>query len=408
MFYDRFMSQGLKRRLQRPFVDIVFGARQTGKTCLLQQLLEPSISYNLADPAEHGRLAADPGAFRRECEALPETGNVKVVFVDEAQLLPSIFDSVQVLYDIAPDRWKFVLCGSSARKLRAAGANLLPGRAVLHHLHPLVIPERTTPENPSSAGYILPLDWQSANPFPEAPLEHRLAYGDLPGIARLEPEDKQVILSSYADIHLHEEIRREGLVRDWGAFINFLRLAAAESGNTLNYSKLSTEVGVSVPTIKSHYQLLEDMFVGFSVRAFSGSPRKNLLSTPRFLFFDIGVRHAAAGITPGPDAVAADPGGIFEQWVGAELYRRLAYLKKGKLSYLRTKSGAEIDYIVELEDRLLPIEVKWTSRPTLKDTRHLSKFIEEQPRAKDGFIICRCPRPQKMSKQIYAIPWHML
>ena len=240
MIYDRFISPELNKRLQRPFVDIVFGARQTGKTCLLQHLLAPSLSYNLAAPSEHARLAA------------------------------------------------------------------------------------------------------------------------------------------------------------------------AESGNTLNYSKLSTEVGVSVPTIKSHYQLLEDMFVGFSVRAFSGSVRKNLLSTPRFLFFDVGVRHAASGITPGPDAVAADPGNIFEQWIGAELYRRLAYLKHGTLSYLRTKSGAEIDYIVELEDRLLPIEVKWTAHPTPKDARHLTTFIEEQSRAEEGFKICRCPRPQKMSKHVTAIPWHML
>ncbi len=394
--------------MQRPFVDIVFGARQTGKTFLLQRLLEPALTYNLADPAEHARLAADPGAFRRECEALPKTAAMQVVFVDEAQLLPPIFDSIQVLYDMSPERWKFVLCGSSARKLRAAGANLLPGRAVLHHLHPLVIPERSAFENPSGTSCILPLDWQSEIPFPESPLEDRLAYGDLPGIAGLEPEDKQAVLSSYTDIHLQEEIRREGLVRDWGAFINFLRLAAAESGKIMNYSRLSTEVGVSVPTIKSHYQLLEDMFVGFSVRAFSGSARKNLLSTPRFLFFDVGVRHAAAGITPGPDAIAADPGNIFEQWVGAELYRRLAYLKNGRLSYLRTKSGAEIDYIVEFKDRLLPIEVKWTSRPTFKDTRHLRKFMEEQPHAREGFIVCRCPRPQKMSEQILAVPWHML
>ncbi len=408
MLFDRFIANHLHRRLERPFVDIVFGARQTGKTCLLHELLAPSLSYNLADPSEQSRLAADPGIFRRECEALPASDNAHVVFIDEAQLLPSVFDSVQVLYDTAPRRWKFVLCASSARKLRAAGANLLPGRAVLHHLHPLVIPERPPAEIQGQSGYVLPLHWQSENAFPPATLEDRLAYGDLPGIATLEPEDKKPILNSYADIHLHEEIRREGLVRDWSAFVNFLRLAASESGNTLNYSKLSTEVGISVPTVKSHYQLLEDMFVGFSVRAFSGSSRKNLLSTPRFLFFDLGVRHAAAGITPGPDAIAAMPGDLFKQWVGAELYRRLEYLNQGSLSYLRTKGGAEVDYIVQIDDRLLPIEVKWTTRPTPKDTRHLTSFIDEQPRAREGFVICRCPRPQKLTDQVTAVPWYML
>lgn len=408
MFYERFMARTLNERLKKPFVDIVFGARQTGKTSLLQELLEPTLTYNLADPAEQSRLAADPGTFRRECEALPLGDKPHVVFVDEAQLLPSVFDSVQVLYDGAPRRWKFVLCGSSARKLRAAGANLLPGRAVMHHLHPLILQERPPLKSSCKCGYVLPVDWRSDYAFPAADLEDRLAYGDLPGIATLETEDKKPILSSYADIHLHEEIRREGLVRNWSAFVNFLHLAALESGNTLNYSKLSTEVGVSVPTIKSHYQLLEDMFVGFSVRAFSGSSRKNLLSTPKFLFFDLGVRHAAAGITPGPEVVAANPGSVFEQWVGAELYRRLAYLKQGSLSYLRTKSGAEVDYIVELGDRLLPIEVKWTARPTGKDTRHLTSFIEEQPRADEGYVVCRCPRLQKLTDRITAVPWQML
>lgn len=408
MIYDRFITKTLQRRISRPFVDIVFGARQTGKTCLLQELLQPSLAYNLADPAERSRLAADPGVFRRECEALPENDPTHVVFVDEAQLLPSIFDSVQVLYDLAPRRWKFVLCGSSARKLRAAGANLLPGRAVLHHLYPLMIQERPADLNVAEEGYILPLDWHSENPFPAAGLNDRLAFGDLPGVAELDPEDKQMVLSSYADIHLHEEVRREGLVRDWGGFVNFLRLAATESGKLLNYSKLSKEVGVSIPTIKSHYQLLEDMFVGFTVRAFSGSGRKNLLSTRRFLFFDVGVRHAAAGMRPGRNVVAADGGNIFEQWVGAELYRRLMYRNHGRLSYLRTKSGAEVDYILEWEDRLLPIEVKWTEQPTFRDTRHLRAFLAEQPNAHEGFVVCRCPRPQKLTERITAIPWFMM
>ncbi len=111
------------------------------------------------------------------------------------------------------------------------------------------------------------------------------------------------------------------MVKDWAAFLRFLRLAAMESGQTLNYAGVSNETGLSQPTVKSYYQLLEDMFVGFSVPAWSGSPRKHLLSTPRFLIFDLGLRHAAAGLRASRDVVRANPGPLFEQWVGIELDR---------------------------------------------------------------------------------------
>src|SRR3989338_5551926 len=110
-------------------------------------------------------------------------------------------------------------------------------------------------------------------------------------------------------------MRREAMVKDWPAFVRFLRLAAVESGQMVNYNKISKDAALSVPTIKSHYQLLEDMFLGFRLPAYSGSPRKNLLSTDRFLFFDLGIRHAAAGLRSSPDVVMANPGPLFEQWV---------------------------------------------------------------------------------------------
>ena len=148
---DRWLQRPLDEDLRRPFVHILFGARQTGKSTLLSHLLPtPSLYYNLADPEERSRLLADPGAFRRECEALPDRTQPHVVFVDEAQAVPSVFDAVQVLYDRSRLRWKFVLCGSSARKLRQTGANLLPGRSLLHRLFPLILAERPSP---TDAGY---------------------------------------------------------------------------------------------------------------------------------------------------------------------------------------------------------------------------------------------------------------
>ena len=231
-----------------------------------------------------------------------------------------------------------------------------------------------------------------ADTFPKADLETRLAFGDLPGIIQLPAEDRPRVLRSYTAVHLEEEIRREALVRDWGGFVNFLKLAARESGGILNYASLSREIGLSIPTVKSHYQLLEDMFVGFHLPAFSRSPRKNLLSTPRFYLFDLGVRHAASGTRPGPDVVLTDPGRFLEHWVIGELWKRLQYLGEGSLHYLRTKDGAEIDAIVEQAGALIPIEVKWTARPGKGDATELERFIGETRGARHGYVVCRCPR----------------
>jgi uncharacterized protein len=409
---NRWIEASLTNDIQKPFVHIVFGARQTGKTTLLRSILpHPAISYNLADPEERTRLLADPGLFRRECEALRRVDHPSFVLVDEAQLVPSVFDSVQVLYDQDKTRWRFVLCGSSARKLRKTGANLLPGRCLLHRLFPLILPER--PAFAPTVSVPAPLVDAGAQPplprtFPCADIEERLAYGDLPGIVLLDESDRQRILKSFVVAHVEEEIRREALVRDWGAFVNFLRFAAQGSGQIVNYAAVSRDVGVSLPTVKSHYQLLEDMFLGFTVPAYSRSPRKNLLSTPRFFFADLGIRHAAAGLLPTRDIVRADPGRYFEQWVATELWRRLQYRGQGTLHYLRTKDGAEVDFIVELGDQTIPIEVKWTNRPAPTDASSLTAFLRDHPQASQGFVVCRCPRPLKLTDRITAIPWHHL
>jgi predicted AAA+ superfamily ATPase len=127
--------------------------------------LNPEISYNLADPRERSRLLADPGIFLRECEGLPRKGRMQQVFVDEVQTVPELFDAVQMLYDQDKHRWKCVLCGSSARKLRSLGTNLLPGRSVLHRLFPLVLRERPSYDKQTEEIIELP-DTEMTAPFP--------------------------------------------------------------------------------------------------------------------------------------------------------------------------------------------------------------------------------------------------
>ena len=151
------------------------------------------------------------------------------------------------------------------------------------------------------------------------------------------------------------------------------------------------------------------MFIGFRVTALSGSPRKSLLSTERLSFFDIGVRNAAAELPLETAAVRANSGPLFEQWVGIELWKRLQYVGGGKLHYLRSKAGAEVDFIVARGNRLIPIEVKWTEHPTRSDARHLLTFLDEHPgRARHAWLICRCPTPLALTDRVTALPWSHL
>jgi len=410
---DRWYRPALERQLRKPFVHVLFGARQTGKTTLLEHLLtHASLHINLADPEERTRLLAEPGLFRKECEALPARRTPAIVFVDEVQAVPAVFDAVQSLYDHDRTRWRFVLCGSSARKLRATGANLLPGRCLLHRLFPLILPERPSgaEERSGDDARLVPPGRTARlqSTFPPADLDERLAFGDLPGVVLLKRDDRGPILRSYVTMHLEEEIRREALVKDWGAFVNFLRLAARESGQITNFAAIAREVGLSQPTVKSHYQLLEDMFIGFTVPVFSKSPRRHLLSTPRFLFADLGIQHAACGLSPDVNLVRANPGRYFENWVGVEIWKRLQYAGTGSLSYFRTKDGAEVDYVVELRDRTIAIEVKWTERPSLQDVSGLVSFLRDHPHVREGYVVCRCPRPARLSRSIVALPWQQL
>jgi predicted AAA+ superfamily ATPase len=411
---DRWYAHVLSRKMRSPFVHILFGARQCGKSTLLKSLLpSDSVTIDLSDPSERARYAARPSELIAMCRALPRARKPRVVFVDEAQSVPAIFDAVQSLYDSDKLRWRFVLCGSSARRLRRTEANLLPGRSFLHRLQALVLCEQPAAQA-QATGFppLISMPWpkgQPDQPFPTWNLEDRLAYGALPGVVTARQSDRADILRAYAALHIEEEIRRETLIRNWGDFLHFLRFAALSSGSMLNYASISQETGISQPTVKSYFQLLEDMFIGCRIPAFTRSPRKGLIVTPRFFFFDLGVRNAAAGLIPSGSMVRANPGPLFEQWVGIELWKRLQYLGAGALSYFRTKSGSEVDFVIERNQELTPVETKWTENPSLRDARGILAFLEEQPKlAHRGYIVCRCPRPLQLHEKVVALPWQGL
>lgn len=405
LFSPRFATQSAK-----PYVSLLFGARQTGKSTLLRTVYpEPAMRIDLANAEDRLRYGTSATGFIQACRGLNRGRQPSTVIVDEAQLSPEIFNAVQHLYDDDQKRWRFILCGSSARKLRRIGANLLPGRSLYHRLYPLVQAEIAPGLNQASP---IPAPiWAEpvTRPFSAIGLNDRLAYGALPGIATAPVEDRAALLQSYAAIYLEEEVRREASTINLSSFARFLTLAALESGQVVNSAALARQIGLTGKTIQSYYALLEDMFVGFSLPAFSGSARQGVLSTPRFYFFDLGVRHAAAGLPPEPTLVLANPGPLFEQWVGLELWKRIGYLGEGRLSYFRTKTGVEVDFIWEHRGKFIPIEVKWTDRPDISDARHLRGFLDDHKKvAPEGLVICRCPRPLQLAPNIRALPWWML
>jgi predicted AAA+ superfamily ATPase len=406
-YYARFLAArlaeaGAPRRPQRPpnKIALLLGARQTGKSTLLRHCLpspERLLFLNLQDPRARRRYEADESLLVRELEAAPA---VDTVVIDEVQRVPALLNSVQYLYDANPHRYRFMLTGSSARRLKHGSANLLPGRVHTSLLSPVLQAEQR-------AARLLPLAMPDESRFPLRPLEDYLLYGNLPGLYREGRASWTDTIASYVELYIENEIRRENVVQDMGAFSRFLRMAALEAGQRVNYTKLAGAVGVAANTLRNFYQVLEDTYVGIRVPAFSRS-RKRILQTPRFLIFDLGVRNALADLPLNAAILKLDPGHLFEQWVLGELYYRCRYAGPGYgLSTWTTATGAEVDAVIETPEAAIPVEVKWTDAPAPSDARHVETFLDLHAKtAAEGYVVCRCARRQALTKRVTALPWN--
>lgn len=402
----RWIRQSLEGPISRHKVKLLFGARQTGKSTLLRSLISADALFiNLQDRRERLRFERHPeelvGMLRAETK-------FRTVLIDEIQKVPTLLDDVQLLYDEDPERFEFILTGSSARKLRFSSANLLPGRAHQYHLFPLVLPERREVKN--STIFPLPINRNFRPEFPAADIEAILVYGNLPGIVCEKEETRRATLESYAEIYLEEEIRREAVVRNIGPFGQFLELSALEAGQLMNLTKISNQSGIPVTTLRSFYQVLVDTFIGYWLLPYKRQDRKRLFTTPVFYFFDLGVRNALARLPLTRQILQVQAGTLFQQWVITELWHRCSYLGRNyRLYFWRTVSGAEVDVVLETPESLIPIEVKWTDNPKPKDARHLLTFIQTYPQqAKHGFIVCRVPHRLQITHNVTAIPWQEL
>ncbi len=379
----RSLNKKLESILKRGKSVLLLGPRQTGKTTLINQY-KADLEITLLISKVRRQYEADPDQLIREVQALKLANHrTPLIIIDEVQKVPALMDGIQYLID--KKLGQFILTGSSARKLKHnKNINLLPGRVIQLRLDPLSLEE--------------------LKPIPA--IENFLLYGSLPAIfLESDVSIREEELDSYVDLYLEDEIRAEALVRDIGAFENFLRLASIESGNIVNFDKISQDIGVARTTIAAYYQILEDCLIAERIEPYTTSKtRKKLIKSPKYLFFDLGLRRLAAKEqTSLPQKYL---GNLFEQFVGLELIR-WSRLQNSKISvhFWRDPSGPEVDWVIRRNNELLPIEIKWTDTPSFRDTKHLELFLNEYPNAKKGYVVCQISHNQVFSNKIEAISW---
>lgn len=380
----RDLKEKFDKTIKRGKSILLLGPRQTGKTTLISEYVA-DLEITLLISKIRRQYEADPDQLIREVKALNHKENkIPLIIIDEVQKVPSLMDGIQYLVD--KKLGQFILTGSSARKLKhTKDINLLPGRLIQLRLDTLTIPEleKTLPN-----------------------IESFLLYGSLPAVC-LEENDsfREEDLDSYVELYLEEEVRAEALVRNIGSFQNFLQLAATESGNIINFDKISQDLGMARSTITSYYQILEDCLIVERIEPFTNThSRKKLIKSPKYLFFDLGVRRLAAQEQTGFSQKYF--GLLFEQFIGLEL-KKWCRLHNSKVSlfFWRDSNGPEVDWLLKWDDHLLPIEVKWTTNPSVRDAKHLSLFKSNHPQVKHSLVICRCSNPQLLASDIEAISW---
>lgn len=340
-----------------------WGARQTGKSTLLKQLFPDAHYYDLLLSDEYSRLRFRPALLREECEMLDEG---ELVIIDEVQKIPALLDEVHWL--MTERNLRFILCGSSARKLRRCGANLLGGRAIRKTLFPLVSAE-----------------------IPDFDIDVALNNGMLPRHYLIK--DPRQRLEAYVGDYLQQEIVAEAVVRRIDSFTRFLQVAALSDAEILNYTKIASDCGVSSKSVKEYFSILEETMLGYHIPAYSKVIRRKLVAAPKFYFFDVGIPNYLMKRIPLKSG-SSEYGHALEHLICQELKAYLSYRGIDKnLSYWRTSDHRyEVDFIVG--DAEVAIEVKSSDTVDSSETRGLRAFSEEHPSAR-LIIVSMEQRPRR-------------
>jgi len=317
---------------------LLLGPRGTGKTTWLRARLPHARWYNLLLDRELLRLMRDPGSFRREVEALPRGS---WIVVDEVQKLPSLLNEIHDALASAPRRWRFALTGSSARRLRREDVNLLAGRVVTRRMLPLTVAEL------------------GSEPAPD----DLLRFGGLPLVRSERGAASRIdLLEAYVETYLTQEIRAEALVRSLDSFTRFLEVAALANAQVTGVASLARDAAVARPTVQGYFDVLVDTLIGAWLPAWRPRAKVKEVRHPKFYLFDTGVVRALSGRLREP-LEAAERGALLETLVFHELRAQIAYSGcGGELSYYRTTSGSEVDFVWTRGRHAVGIEVKASAR----------------------------------------------
>jgi predicted AAA+ superfamily ATPase len=347
----------------------LLGPRQTGKSTLVRETFPDAAYYDLLEADTFRELSARPEYLRQTLKA-----ERSVVVDDEVQKLPALLDEIQLLLD-RNKKLRFILTGSSARKLKRGAANLLGGRAWICRLHPLVSIE---------------LD--------DSRLLDRLNRGSLPAI--IDSEHYREDLKAYVGTYLREEIRAEGLTRSIENFSRFLEVAGLTSGEQINFAAVADDAGFPPRTMREHYQILEDTLVGHQIPAYQKTSKRKPVATAKFFFFDIGVANTLKRIQ-GIEAGSDTYGRALEHLVFLELrgyldYRRLDH----ELTYWRSRSQFEVDFVVGDQ---LGVEVKSKARVSPRDYKGLLALGEEV-KLKRKLVVCGEKQRRRADDGVEILP----
>ena len=328
----------------------LWGARQVGKSTLVKSVYPNAKIYDLLKSDEYTRLLRRPQLLREE---LLSFGEETLVVIDEIQKIPQLLDEVHWL--IVNRGIRFILCGSSARKLKRIGTNLLGGRAMSVKLYPLVSAE-----------------------IPDFDLVRGINHGMLPRHYLAANPKKR--LEAYIGTYLKEEIQDEAVVRQLAAFNRFLDVAAQSNGEIINYKNIAQDCGVSAVTVKEYFAILQQTLIGYMLPAFTESKKRRAITAPKFYYFDVGVANHLlhrSNLQQG----SVDFGHAFEHLMIQELIAYLSYSESDKaLSYWRTANGYEVDAVIG--NGLVAIEFKSSEEVQSKHTKGLKAFSEEYANAR--------------------------
>lgn len=333
---------------------LLLGPRGCGKTTWLREKLPKAHWYNLLLDRELLRLMRDPGLFRREIDALPAGS---WVVVDEVQKLPALLNEVHDALTTSPKRWRFALTGSSARRLRREDANLLAGRVISRQMYTLTIAEL------------------KARP----PVDDLLRFGGLPLVRTERVLATRIdLLEAYVETYLTQEIRTEALVRSLESFTRFLEVAALANGQVTNVAGLARDSAVARPTVQGYFEVLTDTLLGAWLPAWRPRAKVKEVQHPKFYLFDCGVVRALSHRLREP-LDSTERGHLLETLVFNELRAHIAYSGcGGELSYYRTPSGTEVDFIWVRGKHRIGIEVKAAKQWRPEHGRALRELQEQK------------------------------